>query len=254
MFGISAGRKDAIGNHVEDIFDNIALEFIGEIPKLKNRKLLIINTKQNYSLGHLFVQSMANKKPNEIEQDALKSLLSSSHGYIESLKNRTRNSITEKLDALVKEASARKEKPTQEQIDTILREELGKARASMLAIVEAESTKVRNFGSMMDISRIASTAGDNDPSVFFVVVKDASTCKECIRLHLMPDQVTPRVWKFSELKQGYHKRGDDSPCTSGLHPFCRCTLTYLGKGYGFDEKGYTQYKSQNHDQHSSQKK
>ena len=107
---------------------------------------------------------------------------------------------------------------------------------------------------MMDISRTASGAGEYDPSVYFVVVKDDRTCKECIRLHLMPDGVTPRIWKFSELKQGYHKRGEDNPSAFGLHPHCRCTLTYLANGYGFDNRGWATYVARGHDQYSIQNK
>jgi hypothetical protein len=104
---------------------------------------------------------------------------------------------------------------------------------------------------MMDISRVAAGIGDNDPTVFFVVVKDDKTCNECTRLHLNPDG-TPRVLKFSELKQGYHKRGEDNPSAFGLHPHCRCTLTYLSKGFGF-KAGRVAYIREGHDEYAKQR-
>ena len=58
-------------------------------------------------------------------------------------------------------------------------------------------------------------------------------CSECARLHLMPDGITPRVWKVSEVTFGYHVKGENSPKFGGLHPNERCTPVGLSAGYGF---------------------
>lgn len=252
MFGISSSGKASIGKIVEDIFDRIALAFIGDIPSLKNKKLLVISSEVNFGLPHLFVQAMKNKTPNEVEKDVLKSLLESSHGYIESLKNKTKSNVTERIDGLAREAKIKGQKLDENDVEKAIDEELGKARSHMQAIVESESTKLRNLGTMMDISRVAADLGDDDPTVFFIMVRDGATCKECVRLHTI-DGGAPRLWKFSELKQGYHKRGEDMPSAFGLHPHCRCTLTYLSKGFGFDKTGRLKYISENHDELSTQR-
>lgn len=243
MLGITSSGKESIGNIVNDIFDRIALQFIGDIPSLRHKKLLILNTQPNYGLANLFVQAMGNKEPNYVEADALKSLLSSAHGYIESLKNRTRSSVTERIDGLVKEAKYAKRNLTKEEVESVIQDEMIRARAMLKTTIEAETTKVRNMGSAMEVTRVAAQTGDYDPDVFFVVVRDGSTCTECIKLHLMKDGFTPRLWKLSELKQGYHKRGEPNPSACGLHPHCRCTLTYLSKGYGFKNGVATYIKS-----------
>ncbi len=64
-------------------------------------------------------------------------------------------------------------------------------------------------------------------------VRDGVLCEECIRLHLMPDKITPRLWYLSEVDHGYHQHGDDRPSISGEHPNCRCVLTTLVPGFGF---------------------
>ena len=253
MIGLSSKVKDALNDVIEDIFDRIALDFIGDIPKLREKKRLVISGQRNFGLAHLFVQAMGNKTPNPLERDALKSLLESSYGYIESLKSKTKSNITERLDGLSREAQIKKSKLTEEQVQEVLSEEFSKAKSHMQAIVESESTKLRNLGSMMDISRAAAGIGDSDPTVFFVVIKDNTTCKECIRLHLMPDMITPRLWKFSQLKQGYHKRGEYNASAFGLHPHCRCTLTYLSKGFGFDDMGKVTFIGEGHDAYKKQK-
>lgn len=252
MFGISSSGKESINKVVEGIFDRIALQFIGDIPRLKEVKRLIISYQPNYGLSHLFVQAMANKKPNSIEQDFLKSLLESADGYIESLKNRTKSSVAERIDGLAREASVQKRKLTEEEVQTVIDEEMRRAKSALATIIEAESTKFRNLGTMVEISKVSASVGDDDPTVFFVVIKDQTTCKECVRLHLMEDQVTPRLWKFSDLGQAYHKRGNDKPSAFGLHPHCRCTLTYLCKGFGFDKNGRLQYQEEGFDAHSEQ--
>jgi hypothetical protein len=254
MIGISSSGKEQIADVVEDMFDNIALQFVGDIPKLKNKKKLVISSKRNFGLAQLFVQAMQNKTPNEIEQDVLKSLLESAYGYVESLKNRTKSNVTERIDGLIREYKLNDRKPDEQEIRNILAEELNKARSHMKAIAESEATKLRNLGTMMDISRVSSSLGDEDPTVFFVVVKDGVTCKECIRLHLREDQITPRLWKFSELKQGYHKRGEENPSAFGLHPHCRCTLTYLSSGFGFDQQGKVSYKSEDYNAYRNERK
>jgi len=253
MFGISSASKEAISKVVEDIFDRIALGLIGDIPRLKHKKLLLISSQPNYGLANLFVQAMGNKTLNPIEADTLKSLLESSHGYLESLKNRTRSNVTERIDGAIKEAQIRKQKVGQDIVESVMEDEMSKAKAHLKTIVESESTKLRNVGALMDISRVAASISDADPTVFFVVVKDNVTCKECIKLHLMPDGVTPRLWKLSELKQSYHKRGGDFPSAFGLHPHCRCTLTYLTKGFGFSVNGLLKYVNANYDAYSAQR-
>lgn len=252
MLGISANGKESIGKIVESIFDRIALQFIGDIPKLKDAKRLVISSEQNFGLPHLFVQAMINRSPNFLEQDVLKSLLESSNGYIESLKSKTKSNVSESLDGLARHAKLQNRRLTDEEVQSVLDEELNRAGAHLKTIVESESTKLRNLGTMMDISKTASSLGDEDPTVFFIMVRDNSTCKECIRLHTI-DGVTPKLWKFSELKQGYHKRGEDYPSSFGLHPHCRCTMAYLSKGFGFDNNGRLKYISEDHDLYDIQR-
>ena len=184
----------------------------------------------------------------------LKGLLTSADGYIQSLKFKTKSNLTERIEGLVREATLMGNKVDPALIESAIEGEMKKARSNLMAIVEAESTKFRNLGTLMDITRVASSLGDNDPTVFFVVIKDASTCKECVRLHLREDGVTPRLWKFSQLKQGYHKRGEDAPSAFGLHPHCRCSLTYLSRGFGFNSEGRLTYVAEHHDEHSKQNK
>lgn len=254
MHGISSQGKEQINRIVEDLFDKIALHFIGNIPKLAHKKLLLIGHKPNLGLAQLFVQSLQNRSPNPLEYDVLKGILDNSHGYVEALKNQTRNRLTEKLDELARDAKLKESKIAEEDLNKAISEELERAQSHMKSIVHSQTTRTKNMGTALDIGRVASSIGDEDPTVFFVVFKRPATCKWCQKIHLMPDGITPRLWKFSELKQGYFVRGEKNPSIMGLHPNCSCQLTYLSKGFGFDSKGNVAYVAEKHDEYTKQRK
>jgi hypothetical protein len=251
VIGLSSSGRVSIDKVVEDIFDRIALQFIGNLPSLSAAKRLIVSTQPNLGLANLFVQAMANKSLNDIEKDVLRSLLESSNGYIQTLKNKTRSGVSDKIDTLVRASKIRGDKIDEFAVQAVLDEEFRKAGNSLKTILESESTKLRNLGTAMDVTRVAASIGDSDPTVFFSMVRDSVTCKDCIRLHTV-DGVTPSLWKFSQLKASYGKRTDDAPSLLNRHPGCRCSLVYLAKGFGFDKKGKLVYIKENHNAYLDQ--
>lgn len=251
MYGISSSGKESIANHVDKMFDVLAFKLLGRIPKLQNKPHLLTLI-GGLSLVNIFLQALSNKEPNHFERDALKSILTSSFGYVESLKHKTSSNVVEAIDSLVKEAKTRGESVSKEQIDNVFANEMTKAKSQMKLIAEAETTKTRNIGHTMDISSKAQNMGIEDPTVFFVVVRDNSLCKECLRLHMLSDGNTPKVYKLSEVSMGYHKRGDDKPSSCGLHPFCRCSETMLPPGWGF-KNGYISFIGLEHDEWKKQR-
>jgi hypothetical protein len=142
--------------------------------------------------------------------------------------------------------------PSSTEIKNRITEGLNEAGKHIKTISEAESTKARNTGKLFNIAKAASSVGVSDPYVFFVVVKDNVTCPECIRLHLMPDKITPRVWKMSEVGFSYHKKGEPNPKVAGIHPHCRCSMTVLLPGYGF-KGGKASFVSNEHDEYQKQR-
>lgn len=134
-----------------------------------------------------------------------------------------------------------------------VQELLDKASGDLQRIVDQQAQRARQMGSTDGIAQIASKLGDDDPTIFFVVVRDGALCEECKRLHLLPDERTPRVWKIGELTGDYHVRGNDHPSLQGLHPHCRCTLTYLAKGFGFNAGGRVTWISADHDEFKAQR-
>ena len=128
------------------------------------------------------------------------------------------------------------------------------ATAEVERTVEAETQNARSLGAVEGISQVAASQGVEDATVFFVVVRDTSLCDECKELHLLPDEKTPRLWKLSEVTSGYHVRGSGVPAMNGEHPHCRCSLTYLAPGFGFNAGGYVKYVAPGYDALEAQRR
>jgi hypothetical protein len=254
MQGLHSNAKEQINKVVADLFDKAALRLIGSIPKLQQKKHVLIGFEQGSGLANLFLQAMNNRWLNHIEQDVLKGILEGAYAYLDVLKNKTSNNIVQRIEGLAREARIDKDRIPQEEINKILEDELGKARSGLETIAASESTKARNLGSVMEISRNASLEGEKDPVVYFSVIRDNSTCKYCVELFLMPDKVTPRLWRLSELSAGYFKRGDTVPSILGLHPFCRCLPSQLPSDWGFDGSGKITFVAIGHDALAEQRK
>lgn len=247
MHGLSSASKEQISRLVENLFDKTALRFLGGIPKLQQKRITLIGFEPTVGLANLFVTAMGNKWLNHVEDDVLKGLLGGAFSYIDILKNKTSNNILQRVEGLAREAQISKQKVPENEINKVIEEELGKARSGLETIIASESTKGRNIGMAMDITRSAAQVGEKDPVVFFNVIRDSSTCESCIGVCLMEDRITPRLFRMSELSAGYFKRGDRFPSLLGQHPRCRCCPSSMPPGWGFNGKGFITYVGNGHD-------
>jgi len=250
MKGISSSAKEQINGVVETLFDRMALSLLGEIPQLRNKKTILFSAKPNFNLAQLFLSSL-NSNPTPTETEALKNLLSTAHSYVEALKNKTKAKLTENVDSYVKEQRAKGLTPSSSEIKNRILNELKSAGKNFSTIAEYESTNARGLGKILNIAKVGASQGEKDPLVFFIVIRDKKTCKSCKELHLMPDGITPRVWKLSEIRFSYGKKTDETP-TLVRHPNCRCTMTYLSQNWGFKD-GKVAYISQEHNELAKQR-
>ena len=252
MKGLSDKAVEAIERMVADRFDSIGMQFLGMIPKVTKSKRIIFSTAKN-SLTSLFLQALGSRNPNKQEEDTLKVILRIANSYVDALKNRTQARIIQNINAYVTDQNSKRETVKIGETKKIFREEMDKAGKHFKLIANSESNKTTNMGTALQISKVGESNGEDDPTVFFVVTIDDVTGKEEFKLHLLPDKKTPRVWKLSEIGSEYHKKGDTNPKFAGLHPNCRCKITYLSKGFGF-ENGKVSYISADHDELESQRK
>ncbi len=253
MKGLSLKAFEAIERMIKNRFDSISMRFLGLIPEKSKTKQIVFSTSKD-SIVSLFLQALGTKEPNTIEEQTLKTMMRVSSGYLDALRDRSTAKIMNEVNSHAIAQSFKNQPVSVKQVDAIINKEMSKAGNNLKMIVNSESNKAANTGTALQISKIAEEKGEEDPTVFFIVVKDEVTGPEEWVLHLLPDRVTPRLWKLSEIGAGYHKVGDPNPKLPGLHPNCRCKLTYLAKGWGFNEAGKVKFIGLDHDEFIRQRK
>jgi hypothetical protein len=239
----------AIHSTVDKVFARIKWRVLGpnysapiEDGKIKHIK--------RWSLPGLYRSATAEEamEPNE---KMLNSLMTIAEGYLDAETERTKAKVVHAVHAaLNKDPDATLEEVLMGELNPVWDETI----EAVTKIVDTEGTVARNMGTLEGVARAGAMIGNEDPYVFFIPVRDNDLCKECKRVHLLPDGKTPRVFKTSEVSTGYHDRGTDSPSVSGLHPHCRCSLTGMARGYGFDGGGMIEFRSLDHDEYLAQRR
>jgi hypothetical protein len=251
---LSKGGLRLVHSAVDTLFDRLKGRILGpDFVSRRGDKQIFIGHRPEFSIPGLYRQAAVEEatRPNET---VLHSLAKVAEGYIDAERERTKARVVNAVQAFLADAAKGK---VDTNVETVLGGELADVwrdmTKSLVKIVDAESTSARNMGTLEGVTKINALAGIEDPTVFFVVVRDDDLCPECKSLHLLPDEVTPRAWKLSEVSSGYHKRGGKSPSVGGLHPHCRCTLATLMPGFGFDAGGRVKYIAPDHDEFGRQR-
>lgn len=207
---------------IDQAFEKTAGEMLGYIPGNQKKTIIFSSKRPSYTLADLFVKGMQNKAPNDVERDALKGLIRIAYSYISGLKERTKANILNEIDAIIRKGDGKGGPASAKSVELAIKVEMNKAKTHMKTIAEAESTKARNVGAAMDITRVGASMGLKDPNCFFVVKRDEFTCKHCIANHLRLDG-TPKVFKLSEVSTSYltsEDRKSGKVSCAGQHPHC----------------------------------
>ncbi len=256
MKNLSFSALSKIGNLIEEHFNSLSLKFLGMIPNLKKPKkpgTSISFSVEPNSISSLFIEALGTETPTKPEEDALKSLLMISDSYVDALKDRTKAQVMQEISAYTHDMGKQNKPINMTKVSNIFEEKMDKAKTHFEMIAGQESHKAGNVGTAMSIVKVAENIDDNDPTVFFIVTQDDKTGPYEYILHLLPDKVTPRLWKLSEVTANYFKPGDQYPSLSGLHVFCRCKITYLPPNFGFSENGHIKFIAIGHDEFKIQR-
>lgn len=242
-----------ISSSIDKLFDRLQQRVLGTRTWTGGKKLKI-GFNPNYTLKALF-EAATEEEGARPQKELLNPLLNVASSYLDAVKEKTKAKVIHGIQGFLHESY---NKGVDTDVQTVLGGHLidvwKEMSSDVKRILETESTIVRNTGTMDAITKTNALAGVEDPSIAFICVHDNVLCDECKRLHLMPDGITPRVWKMSELGSGYHKKGDTVPKLSGLHPNERCVLITVLPGFGFDLLGRTTYVSPGYDIYREQKK
>ena len=237
MATLNKAELTAINRAVDLLFDRLKGQLFGpDFIHPRKDKNIFISFKPHLSLPGIYTMAAQEEaaKPNP---EVLDSLVHVADGYIESQRHTIKAQIINVVTSHLMDAK----KPN---LQTVLGGELEgiytKLQASLTKIVSAESNIAKNLGTLEGIVRINLLNGIADPLVAFIGPNDDHVCEECKKT-LYTTFPIPKVFKLSEVKTGYHVRGEDSASMSGQHPQCRHTIITLMPGFGFDESGRLKY-------------
>jgi len=242
---MSKGSIKAVLLTVDKLYEELKAKFIGPHVAKKTGKGLIFSYQPSKSLSSLAVES-ALAAGSLHSKKLVESLETITSQYLDASKERTKAKILQIVQTSINSED------DLEKLSESLGSVFDGATSEIQKIVETEATTARNLSGLDAIGKVSATTGIDDPTVFWVTIKDNITCKECKRMYLQADGVTPRVWKMSQLGSGYFKKGMASPTFAPIHPNCRCQPTLLRPGYGFDQSGHVTFKSVGWDEWKSQ--
>lgn len=237
----------AISSAIETLFDRVKVRFLG--PQYVKPKKIEFKVKTNpvLNLPGLFKLSAVHEGA-QADEDRLHSLVHIAETYLDAHKERTKAKVVQAVDSFLQDAQ---EKGVDTDWETVLGGQLAdtwkEVSNNVKRIVTTEATTAQNMGALEAIGKINAAAGIDDPVVYWVChFVNGYPCPECRRLHLMEDEVTPRLWYRSECKNSYATKGDEAPSLLGQHPNCACKICTLMPGYGHKE-GKLEYIGPDHD-------
>jgi intein/homing endonuclease len=211
---LPASAQKLILEAVEKVYERLKTKFLG----YTGGKKLVFSP--FLSLAGLYVAA-SKQEGMTPRPEGVRSVTSVAETYLDSHKEKTKAKVLSEVQATMAEAQkAQVDTDLETVLEGKLSEIWGSAKKDVQRVLETETTRTRNVAIYDAIDRVGGMLRVDDPTVFFVVVRDGQRCGECTRLHLLDDGITPRVWKMSELGAGYHKKGDDNPKIGGLHPHC----------------------------------
>ena len=243
---LSRGAAKIIDTKIEEIFEKLKHRALG--PQFGG-KSLYITFQRPLSLPGIYEQA-ATEEGGTVDREMVDRLIEITNDYLDHHKSVAKAQIKKKIGDFLQEVDDGKR--SGDKFKTILEGELSdvwsKVTMGVKKVLETETQHAQVLGIKEGIDQINARLGVDDPVVFWVPVRDSATCLECLKIHLLPDGVTPRCWLTSEVESGYHVKGNDRPSWSLIHPHCRCGLGTLLPNFGFSAAGRVTFKGEDWDE------
>jgi predicted RNA binding protein YcfA (HicA-like mRNA interferase family) len=232
---LNAQQRAAIDAEVDDIFDTLLTRLLGGA--FTGKKLFIGYT-HDFTLPGIFSAAVS-EEGGRVDTEIVEGIASVAEDFINKHRAQAKADTKRRLQGLLHDIDQGQLKP--EDWNTAVEGELaelwGKVKNGVQSVVASETQHAQTIGVKEGIDQVNDGLGVEDPVVCFIPVKDTALCKECRRVHLLPDGFTPRVFRSSEVSTEYHIRGENVPSWHLMHPHCRCALATVLPGFGFDGQG-----------------
>ncbi len=232
---LNAQQRAAIDAEVDDLFDSLLTRLLGHG---FTGKRLFIGFTHDFTLPGIF-EAAVNEEGGRVDTELVSGIAAVAEDFINKHRAEAKASTKRRMQALLYDIDQGRLKP--EDFASAAQGEMAelwsKVKSGVHAVVASETQHAQTIGVKEGIDQVNDGLGIEDPVVCFIPVKDNNLCKECRRIHLLPDGFTPRVFKSSEVSAEYHKRTDEVPSWHLMHPHCRCALATVLPGFGFDAQG-----------------
>lgn len=255
--------EDAIEKYVKETFNGLRLNLLGSegINKAFAFSLKKLKYDPQTTLDSMFYVANSANNPDlkDIQtlkdSEVLERIKKVSDQYIAQLEEKTIADVKAAVSSYYNDAHLQAqienksiEEVLQEKRDILesLQERLNEIKdrinRSVQVLVDNEIHTAQNYGAMEGIIAAAKAIGIEDPTVCKLGVLDDVRCKHCWRLWTLPDKVTPKVYKLSELQASPGHWKNPAASLSPTHPNCRDVLITIMPGFGFDGNGKIVYK------------
>lgn len=261
-----------IAQFVQKQFDTLRLNLLGpEAISAKTMSFSFEKFDPNSTLAanYLSANALNSIDPSSVDKDTIDKIRTLAEHYIDTIEQKaladTNRAISSNLDNLILQAK-HEDRPIRDllmedagktimkEIRSALNENKRKLDSAVDTLVNHELHNAQNAGALDGILSVAKSLNIDDPQIFKIGVLDQKRCKYCWKLWTMPDRVTPRVYKMSELSGS---PGDDyrnpSASVAPTHVNCRDVLTVLMPGFTFDQSGNVKYVGDNHHEWTKQR-
>jgi hypothetical protein len=240
MAALNNHQLTAINKAVDLLFDKISGSLFGpDYIHPRKDKNIFVSFKQHLSLPGIYTMA-ANEEAAKPNKEMLENLIHVANGYLESQRHWTKAQVINVVTSYLIDT----DKGVKTDLKTVLDGQLAgiytKMRERVSSIVATESNIAKNLGTLEGITRINALNGISDPVVAFIGPNDSEVCEECRRTLYYKNNI-PKAFLLSEVKTGYHVRGEDSPSIAGQHNFCRHNLITIMPGFGFGPSGELKY-------------
>lgn len=142
-----------------------------------------------------------------------------------------------------------------QEVQDLVTQNINKALKYTSVVLNTEIKNIQAYAERSGIEQLGASIGVDDPVVCKLGVVDEKLCVNCKKLwHSKENLFIPKVYKLSELKDGYNKDYKNPvPTVSCTHPHCRHTLTMIPPNYGFDQRGNITFKNFGYDEYVDQR-
>lgn len=184
-------------------------------------KSLFLSVQPTLSLPSLFARATT-EEGGYLDKELLQNLSDVVIHLVDKQRSESKAAITRRIQSILQDVRSGHISPEdfKNHLESELIDMWGRITSNVERVVNTETQHAVTLGLKDGIEQANLSRGIVDPVYAFLVKNDAALCNECRRLHLMPDNTTPRAWLGSEISSDYHKRGEDKPSFHLLHPNC----------------------------------